>query len=223
MDQGEAYRRVWQTFRTFARVADGRHDDAAWRGHAGVFAVCVARVPAPALEPALADCRAALGRFPFVRLHPDHFLHISLQELGFVGDNPRQPDVIAPSRLEEFATAAAGAVGGYPPFRVALGGVNSFQDALFLDVHDGGACARLHRRLNEVAALPRASRFAFLPHTTIAHYTDDRPIADLPATLAHWRDLRFGAFPVRQVEIVTLRLDDPYPPLEPYAVIPLTG
>jgi hypothetical protein len=114
MDQGEAYRRVWQTFRTFARVADGRHDDAAWRGHGGVFAVCVARVPAPVLEPALSECRAALGRFPFVRLHPDSFLHISLQELGFVCEHPRRTDEIAPSRLEEFATAAAGAVGGYP-------------------------------------------------------------------------------------------------------------
>jgi hypothetical protein len=77
--------------------------------------------------------------------------------------------------------------------------------------------------LNEVAALPRASRFAFLPRATIAHYTDDCAIADLPATLAQWRDLRFGAYAVAQIEIVTLRLDEPYPPLEPYAVIPLTG
>jgi len=221
MDQAEAYRRVWQRFRTFAEVVDGRHDTADWRGQGGPFAVCVVRVPAGALQPALDECRAALSDQPFVRWHPDHFLHISLQELGFVCDTPARPDEISPARLEEFATAAASALADRGPLEIHLGGVNSFQDAVFLDVDDHGACHQLHRRLNDVAAVPRASRFAFLPHTTIAHYTDVRPIGDIPATLAPWRDIRFGTFTVRQIEIVTLGLTDPYPPLEPYAVIPL--
>jgi len=223
MDQAEAYRRVWQAFRGFGRVADGRHDTEDWRSHDAVYAVCVVRVPAEALQPALDDCRAALAAFPAVRLHPDRFLHVTLQELGFVCDEPGRIDEISPLRLEEFATAAAGALAGREPFPIALGGVNSFQDAAFLDVADGGVCARLHHRLNDIAALPRSSKFAYLPHATIAHYTAERPIGDLPARLTPWRDVRFGAFAVSRVEIVTLRLDEPYPPLEPYAVIPLTG
>ena len=69
--------------------------------------------------------------------------------------------------------------------------------------------------------MPRASRFAYLPHATIAHYT-----AAPAAGLAHgcpWRDAPFGRFRATEVEIVTLRLDEPYPPLESYAVIPLGG
>ena len=56
--------------------------------------------------------------------------------------------------------------------------------------------------------MPRASRFAYLPHATIADYTAAAP---------------FGRFRVAEVEIVTLRLDKPYPPLESYAVIPSAG
>lgn len=223
MDQDEAYRRVWQAFRTLERLADGRHDTEDWRSHEGVYAVCAVRVPAVALRPALDECRTALAAYPFVRAHPDHFLHITLQELGFVCNAPGRPDEITPARLEEFATAAAAPVAEHRAFDVCLGGVNSFQDAAFLDVHDGGHCARLHGRLFELAAVPRAPRYAYLPHSTIAHYTADAPVAGLAATLARWRDVRFGTVRVTEVEIVTLRLDQPYPPLESYAVIPLGG
>ena len=223
MDQDEAYRRVWQRFRTFERLADGRHDTADWRSHEGVYAVCVVRVPSAAIRPAVDPCRAALAGYPFVRVHPDHFLHVSLQELGFVCDQPGRPDEITPARLEEFATAAAGPIAEHEPFEIALGGVNSFQDAVFLDVHDDGHCTRLHSRLFELAAIARSPCFAYLPHTTIAHFTAEAPSDGLAATLARWRDVRFGSFRVRDVEIVTLRVDEPYPSLEPYAVIPLTG
>jgi len=223
MDQDEAYRRVWQTFRTFDRLADGRHDTPDWRAHEGVYAVCIARVPAEALRPALGDLRRALAVYPFVRVHPDHFLHIALQELGFVCDTPNRPDEITPARLDEFVNAAVNPISGFRPFDVTLGGANSFQDAVFLDVHDRGRFARIHTRLHELAAIPRAPKYAYLPHTTIAHYTEEAPIDGLAAVISRWRDQRFGTFRVSQIEVVTLRLDETYPPLEPYAVIPLGG
>lgn len=223
MDQDDAFRRVWQTFRTFDQVADGRHDTADWRSRGGAYAVCLVRVPVPVVRPVLDPCRAALAEYPFVRLHPDHFLHITLQELGFVQSAPCRPDEITPARLEEFATAAAAPLGAQAPFDLTLGGVNSFQDAAFLDVHDRGRCARLHGRLFELAAIPRAPRYAYLPHATIAHYTAEAPIDDIAATLARWRDTPFGTFPVTEIEIATLAIDQPYPPLETYAVIPLGG
>jgi 2'-5' RNA ligase len=223
MDQQTAYLRVWQTFCAIERLADGRHDTAEWRSHAGVFAVCVIRVAADGLQPALDECRASLAAWPGVRLHPDHFLHITLQELGFVCDDPAEVDEISPARLEEFANAAIEPVAEREPFEIAMGGVNSFQDAVFLEVRDDGAAARLHERMFELAALPRISRFAYLPHATIAHYTAAVPAAGLAAHLAPWRDAPFGRFRANEVEIVTLRLDEPYPPLESYAVIPFGG
>ena len=216
MDQEEVYRRVWQQFRTFDRLADGRHDTADWRSHEGTYAVCAVRVPVAAIRASVDALRGALAGYPFVRVHPDHFLHITLQELGFVCDEPSRPDEITPARLDEFVNAAAGPVAETRVFDLALGGANSFQDAAFLDVHDRGRCARLH----DLAAIPRVPRYAYLPHTTVAHYTEDVPVGDLAATIARWRDERFGTIRVTEVEVVTLALDHPYPDLDPYAVIP---
>jgi RNA 2',3'-cyclic 3'-phosphodiesterase len=220
--QESAYRRIWQTFRTFKTIEDGRHDTEDWRIRKGVFAVVVIRVPPDALQPALTEIRGALGEYPNVRVHPDHFLHVMLQELGFVCDKPTRRDELSPARLEEFVASLTPALMGAIAFDIQAGGANAFQDAVFLDIHDRGHCARLHMRIREIAAVPSVPRFAFLPHATIAHFTESAPIGDLPATIAQWRDRDFGTFRVEQIEIVTLRVDEPYPPLETYAVLPLT-
>src|SRR5687767_13287975 len=105
-NRADAYRRIWDAFGSAARVADGRHDTPSWRGHGGPFACCCVRVPALALQPDLDGVRLVLGGLPWVRLHPDGFLHVMLQELGFVVDSPRGDDEIAPARLEELAASA---------------------------------------------------------------------------------------------------------------------
>ena len=222
-DQENAFRRVWQAFRTFHQVADGRHDTADWRAHDGVYALCLVRVPAAVLQPALDRLRAELRPYPFVRLHPDGFLHVSLQELGFVCARPGRDDEITPTRLDEFVSSAAGPIGEHPAFEMALGGANSFQDAAFLDVHDDGNLAPLHARLFELAAIARAPEYAYLPHATVAHYTQEAPSFHLAGTLAPWRTTRFGSFLVDRIEVVTIRLDEAYPPLETYATLPLRG
>ena len=220
-EQENAFRRIWQTFRAVHMVTDGRHDTDDWRGHDGVYAICVARVPGTVLQPELGNLRTALAGYSFVRLHPDPFLHISLQELGFVCDRPSRQDEISPTRLDEFVSMAADAVADQAAFDVSLGGVNSFLDATFLDVHDGGRCAPIHSRLFELAAIPRAPDFPFIPHATVAHYTGEAPSLHLADSLGPWRNVAFGTFRVEHVEVVTMRLDEPYPPLEPYATLPL--
>jgi len=221
--QDASYRRLWQAFRQHRRVADGRHDTPSWRAHDGVFAGCAIRIGADDLQPALAELREALAAYQFVRLHPDHFLHLMLQEIGFICDQPRAKDEWSRERLEEYVTAASGAIAEATPFELRLGGANSFQDAVFLDVHDRGACARLHTRLHDLAAVPVVPRFAYLPHVTVAHYTDESPIGNLPAAIARCRDSRFGTLLVDRIEVITLRLDEAYPALETYAVMPLSG
>jgi len=222
-DQQEAYERIWNAFLRSACLADGRHDTAAWRSRAGPFAMCVIRVPAPSLAGLLDSCQQSLAHCPNVRVHPADFLHITLQELGFVCDRPGALDEITPARLDEFAQSAVGPIADRDPFTITFAGVNSFQDAAFLEVDDGGACAALHARLFELAAIPRSPRFAYLPHAKIAHYTADAPAAAVQAALAPFHQARFGAFDVTQVEIVTLDVNEAYPPLRPYAIIPLGG
>jgi len=213
-EQAEGYRRIWQNLRQVTEVQDGRHDGPEWRSREGRFALCCVRVPAERLSSEFALLRNALSEFPFVRLHPDTFLHVPIQELGFVTDAPEQRDDLTPARLQEFIALAEHPVVNFPRFEIALGGANSFVDAAFLDVRDGGWLSRIHRRLLDFVVIPADTHFPFLPHATIAHYTRSAPIGNLPAVLADWRDQTFGSFEATHVEIVLLHTSTPYPELE---------
>jgi 2'-5' RNA ligase len=222
-EQEEAFPKVWESFCHLDTVSDGRHDTPEWRSHAGAFAVCIIRVPTAAVMPRLGELRGALFALSGIRLHPDHFLHISLQELGFVTDQPRHEDELSPSELEEFVTLAAGPVGERPPFLIRLGGASSFHDAPFLEVHDDEQSSRLHQRLYEISAGQRSPRFSYLPHVTIGHYTAPTPAAAAIEVLSRWQDTLFGEFEVTEVEIATLATNEPYPEFQPYALFPLAG
>lgn len=168
----------------------------------------------PAIAPEIADVRRALRSLPFVRLHPDHVLHITIQELGFLSDAPKHRDEFRLDRLEEFIAMSERPISDFAPFEITVGGVNSFTDAAFLDVHDNGWLSRIHRRLREFAILPVDSRYPYLPTLTVAHYVESAPIGRLPAILSEWRDTGFGSFTVTNVDIVLLKPTEAYPDLE---------
>jgi 2'-5' RNA ligase len=147
-----------------------------------------------------------------------------LQELGFVVDEPRQRDELDQERLLELAEIAVGVGRDKKPFDMALGWTNAFQDAVYLELRKGGgSCTRLHQRLRESSGAVSAPRYSYLPHVTVAHFTADAPADGLVAALTPHREREFGRFTVRQIELVTLRVDEPYPPLETSLTIPLTG
>jgi 2'-5' RNA ligase len=181
------------------------------------------RVPAEALQPKLTVLRRQLAELQGVRVHPDHFLHIMLQELGFVVESPRKPDEISATRLEEFTQAIVEPVSATRALPVRLGGVNSFQDAIFLDVRGGGPLLRLHERFFDLAALPTVPTHSYLPHCTIAHYDGTTPHDEAQALIAPWRDEVIGEFAIAEAEIVTLDPSEPYSELATYAVIPFGG
>jgi 2'-5' RNA ligase len=218
-----AYERVWEAFQRSQATADGRHDTPYWQAHDGPYAACVARVPAEALQPKLTDLRQQLADLRGVRLHPDHFLHVMLQELGFVVAAPRQPDEISDTRLEEFAQSTVELIANMRPLPVTLGGVNTFQDAVFLELRGGGPLSRLHERLFDLAALPSLPSYSYLPHCTIAHYDGTTPHDEARSLIARWRKEVLGKFTMTEAEIVTLDPSEPYPELSTYAVIPLGG
>jgi 2'-5' RNA ligase len=98
-------------------------------------------------------------------------------------------------------------------FDTNIASANSFEDAAFLEVHDGGGCEAIHRRLREVAAVPMIPRYAYLPHLTVAHYLGDYDAYPTIKVLQQFRDVVFGSFRVTEVEIATLRVDIDYPPI----------
>lgn len=222
-EQEEAYPRVWDMFRQLDAVVDGRHDTPTWRSHGGVFAMCIYKVPATSLQPGLDRLRQDLAEVPGLRLHPDHFLHVSIQELGFVSDDPRRVDEVTPAALEELVTNAVGPMSERAPFTVRLGGANSFQDAPFLEVHDNGHSSRIHQRLFDVLISQRPSEFAYLPHVTLGHYTEPGPATAAIDVLSNWRSTHLGDFQVTEIEIATLSTDEPYPEFQPFAIFPLNG
>jgi len=221
VEQEEAYRRIWQNLRSAESVEDGRPDSAEWRARDTSFALCCVRVPRSALNAHLDEVRDVLRTFPYVRLHPDDFLHIPIQELGFLSKEPRARDEINQQRLEEFCGVARIPVGEFPPFTIRLGPVNSFLDAPFLDIDDGGWLARIQRRLLDIALVPPNTRYPYLPHMTIGHYTRHAPVGDLPAALTPWRDVSFGELHITDIEVVTLRTDEFYSPLVEFQRLPL--
>lgn len=217
----DPFGRVWDAFLSGGQTADGRHDTPYWRAHEGPYAACIVRVPADVLQPDLNALRGELERLDGVRLHPDYFLHIMLQELGFIVEHPTRPDELTPARLEEFAQAAVGAVASMAPAAVSVGGVNSFEDAVFLEVHPGATLRAMHERLFDLAAIPYVPAYPYLPHCTIAHYDGSVPAAAARTVLEPWRDAICGEFEIVEIEVVTLDTTTPYPELESYAVIPI--
>jgi 2'-5' RNA ligase len=147
-----------------------------------------------------------------------------LQELGFVVETPRGDDEITSARLDEVATSVLDVGRETRPFDIGLTSVNAFHDAVFLEMTRGAVrSTKLHERLREVATVIGDPRYPYLPHVTIAHFTAEAPIGDLPERLASWRGERFGGFKVTAIEIVTLSTDESYPPLETYVRVPLLG
>lgn len=213
-EQDEAYRRIWQHLRQVTDVVDGRHDTANWRSHDGDFVLCCVRIPTGTLNQNLAEVRDSLGHLPFVRLHPDHFLHIPVQELGFLTEKPSSRDEFQQEWLDEFIAQAENPISEFNPFDITLGGVNSFVDALFLDVHDNGWLHRIQARLIDFVAIPPNMRYSYLPEATIAHYTEAAPIGNLVAALTPWRDQTFGTLRVESIDIVKFQTGEPYPALE---------
>jgi len=221
VEQVLASRQTWEAFMEASSVVDGRHDSERWQQRHSSFAICCVRVPAGALQPALDELRATLEDVPFLRLHPDSFLHIPIQELGFLKPYPKQRDEINEARLEEFASVARIPVGEYTPFELTLGPVNSFRDAPFLDVRDNGFLSRLHRRLLDVAIVPPNTRYAYLPHLTVGHYTREAAIGDLRERLLPFRETTFGSVTVSELVILTISTDEAYPEPEIVAHLPL--
>ena len=221
VEQQDAYRRVWDNFLTVPFVEDGRHDTDDWRAGASSFAICCVRVPREALNDEIERVRDALREYPFVRLHPDGFLHIPIQELGFVSMMPRARDEINLPRLEEFCSVARIPIAESPRFSVKVVGLNSFLDAPFLGIEDGASLSRIQRRLLDITLIPPNTRYPYLPHVTIGHYIEHAPIEDLPSKLASWKDTVFGTFEVTDIDVVTISTDETYPPLVEFQPLPL--
>jgi 2'-5' RNA ligase len=213
-EQNRSFQHIWQTFTKLDLLEDGRHDSEAWTRRAGEFVMCCVRIPAEAFAPEIADIRSALAEKSYARVHPPDFLHIAVQELGFVTKKSSRRDEFTQARLDEFLTYIDRPIGDFNPFIIRLGGINSFADAPFIEVRDNGWLSRIHLRLRDFVIVPPNKHFPYLPFATIAHYADRVSAADAIELITPFHDVPLGSFQVNEIDIVRLRVNEPYPPLE---------
>jgi RNA 2',3'-cyclic 3'-phosphodiesterase len=215
------YAEVWERFVRERRLEFGGHTDPGWgEGHV-LSASLMIPVEASRFRKRLEPLRDALRPFPFLSLHPDHFMHITLLLLGFLVEEPEEEGEVSPERLGEIEASARRALFGFPAFTIRLANLNAFPDAAFVEVHDDGILDLLRETLCVSCALKKPSG---PPHLTLAYFqAPDGTSAPegLIATIARYRDWDVGELAVEGVEMTLLDLRLNYPQPEILAEMPL--
>src|SRR5829696_1172214 len=217
----EEYDRVWERFVGERRLEFGGYRDPDWQEGHRLSASLIVPGEAWRFHERLEPPREALRPFPFVSLHPDHFMHITLVLLGFLMDEPGEEDEVCRERLQEIAERARIALSDVPAFTVRLANLNAFPGAAFIEAHGGGALDRLRDALCASCDLKKPQG---PPHLTLAYFQapegTDAP-EELISTIARYRRWSIGEITVENVEMTLLNLRSEYPEPETLARITL--
>jgi 2'-5' RNA ligase len=217
----EDYESVWERFVGERRLEFGGHKDPAWQDGHKYSASLVVPGEAWRFRGRLDPLREALRPFPFVSLHSDHFMHITLVLLGFLVDEPEDGDEISRERLREIEGSAREALSDFPAFTVDLANLNAFPGAAFIEAHDGGKIDELRATLSVGCGLKKPLG---PPHLTLAYFqAPDGTEApeELVFAIERFRRWPIGEITVDNVEITLLDLSSDYPEPETLARIAL--
>jgi 2'-5' RNA ligase len=217
----EKYDRVWKRLVGERRLEFGGYMDPDWQEGHRLSASLIVPGEASRFHERLEPLREALRPFPFVSLHPDHFMHVTLVLLGFLVDEPREEDEISRERLREIENDARIVLSDVPHFTVTLANLNAFPGAAFIEAHD---CGKLDTQRDALCAGCGLKKPPGPPHLTIAYFQapdgTDAP-EELISTIARYRDWPIGEILVEHVELTLLDLRSEYPEPETLVQIPL--
>jgi RNA 2',3'-cyclic 3'-phosphodiesterase len=207
-DQAAEYAAAWAAFERLERTAPHRQDWARWSAGHTVHRLFAVLVDELAARGAVACVQRALVDLHDLEVHPAHFLHVSLQSLGF----DRQLDIDL--------GAVAAAVADQPAFELCLGAPNAFQSAVFLEVHSQGRLLALRTALRNVGgpALGRLDPYpGLLFHLTLGYFGPRLGTDQLRARLRPLRDGRCVRARVDEVGLFEVPTDQrqAYPLLAP--------
>ena len=212
---------MWERFVSERRLEFGGYMDPDWQEGHRLSASLIVPGEASRFHERLEPLREALRPFPFVSLHPDHFMHVTLVFLGFLVDQPEEEVEVARERLQEIEEHARIALADVPAFTVRFANLNAFPGAAFIEAHDGGALDRLQDVLCTHCGLKKPQG---PPHLTLAYFqAPDGTEApeELISTIARYRDWPIGEILVENVKMTLLHLSLDYPEPETLARIPL--
>jgi len=217
----ERYEFVWERFVSERRLEFGGHKDPAWQDGHRFSASLIVPGGASRFHERLEPLREALRPFPFVSLHPDHFMHITLILLGFPVDEPDREHEISHGQLREIEERARLALSDFPAFTVRLANLNAFPGAAFVEAHDEGMLEELRSTLSVGCGLKKP---AGPPHLTLAYFqAPDGTEApqELISAIKQHRNWPVGEITVDNVEITLLDLRAAYPEPKTLARMPL--
>lgn len=212
---------MWERFVAEGRMEFGGHTDPDWQDGHALSASLMIPVDVSRLRERIEPLRDALRPFPFVSLHPDHFMHVTVALLGFLVDDPREEGEVSRERLAGIERSAKRLLSDFPAFVMELANLNAFPGAAFVEVHDGGALDRLRNVLCSGCGIRKPSG---PPHLTIAYFhapDGARAPEALIRTIGNYREWPVGEVEVESVEMTLLDLRSDYPEPELLAEIPL--
>ncbi len=215
------YEEIWEKFRGDRRLEFGGHTDPEWRDGHDLSASFLIPVKTEAIHEGLKPLREALWPFPFISLHPDHFMHITLLLPGFLVPEPDAKGELSPGRLKELASEARKAIANFSPFTAELRNLNAFPGAIFVEVHDEGEIGELREAIRARCGLADPPG---PPHLTVAYIQapNDSPAPEpFVEAIKRHRNAFVGEFSVDHVELTLLDLSKEYPKPETFATLPL--
>jgi 2'-5' RNA ligase len=190
---------------------------------AGTQLSCLIRMDGapPAVMAAIRRVQRDLVLQAGVMIHPEYFLHITVRMFGEAEESCRGALCAVQDRAgmslasTEIDEALREALAGMPAFPITLRGTNSWHQAPFIQVFDGGGIRRIRERIAQ--ALPtvedREYVDGFIPHLTLGYYCDGADLPSIAQILSQRRDQLMGEFVPRAVELVWSRGGSPYPEL----------
>jgi 2'-5' RNA ligase len=209
-DQAEQYAAAWAEFERLDRLASHRTDWATWAAGRSAHRLFMVLVRDPLAVAAISEVQRVLGDVPGVEPHATHFFHISLQTCGFDDELPVDTERVAR------------AVSALPRFHVALGGVNAFHSAVFLETHSGGALLRVRHAVRDALGpgLQAIDPFRdFLFHLTIGYLEAGGEPEAVRRRIRPLRQCQSASVTVERIALVRVPTDqrEPFPKLEPLA------
>lgn len=217
------YEQAWKRFVSGGYLEFGGHMDPKWKDGHALSASLMVPVDVSRLHDRIEPLREALKTQPFVSLHPDHFMHITLLMLGFLVPEPVSENEVSHKRLREIENESREALESFPAFSIELANLNAFPGAAFIEVYDGGKLDELRDAVCKNCGLKSAGG---LSHLTLAYFQapDNTPVPEgLISTISRFREWPVGEVLVDGVDLTLLDLNQDYPEPERLARMPLAG
>lgn len=156
----------------------------------------------------------ALNEFNCLDSWPPEYLHITVKVVGTLVDNPE--DGLTSDDEQRFVKIGHSIFDDIEPFSVSFPKLNLFPSVVYAEVVDSGQFAALNKRICEVQGMPiyDRDRNGFIPHASLARFTEKEGYGDVVEHLEHSRRLESNSVEISEIQLCALDPSEWYPSFE---------